>query len=211
MYNRKINWELRSRIFLSFLIATFILLDVFLISYSISYYNYQQINEQNNLIYEYLMEINASLSRFSCDGRLLFEASYRLDDVGAKLDILERRFGFQDERVLEQKKLYTELEFLHFNLIKRLNQACDNTFPFIFFFYSNYGNIKEESDRIASVLSSLKRQNSNVMIYSFDYNLDSGIIGNLKRQHNIVKVPSILINEKDIFYSPRINEIQGYL
>jgi len=113
---------------------------------------------------------------------------------------------------VEQKKLYSELELRHFNIIKNLNEQCNANFDVIFFFYSNAGNKQDESEKMGFILGSYKRINpGSVMIYSFDYNLDLKSIDDLELEYSIEDAPRIVINEEDSFYLTNIDDLDNYL
>ena len=103
--------------FLSFFLATVLFILIFLAAYGVSYVNYKGISSENNIIEQSLIDLDSFLNGVSCTDELLVESSKRLDAVGSKINLLEKRFGKNDDRVLEQKKLYTDLEIKHFQII----------------------------------------------------------------------------------------------
>ena len=200
------------RFLLSFVIATAIFTSIFLVSYSISYFNYQSISSQNNIIEEYLKELELFLNSTECNNSLFFNASERLDIVGYRISILEERIGKKDFRVLEIKKLYSELEFKHFNIVKKLNSRCQTNFTNILFFYSNLEPYDKASEKVGFILSTFKKNNQEkVMIYSFDFNLKSNLTSYLLSNYNISKIPVIVVNERDTLSPTNIQELQTYV
>jgi hypothetical protein len=202
----------KSRYFLSFLIATGLFAIVFLAAYSVSYINYTEVSKESNLIEQYVSDLDSILNEKSCSDSLLFEASEKLDIIGAKLNLLETRFGKDDKRVIAQKNLYSELEYKHFQIVQSLRDNCNAKFLTILFFYSNLENDKSESERVGFILSSLKNKApGEVMIYSFDYNIDSGLLDKIKEEYGVSKAPSVLVNEKDFVDVANINDLEIYL
>lgn len=200
------------RILFSFIIATTVFVLIFSVAHSFSYMNYQSVSSQTNLISLYLEELDYSLDHFECSDTLLFESSERLDFAGSKLNLLEKRFGKNDERVLEQKNLYSGLEFSHFQIVKKLNSRCDSDFLTFLFFYSNEDKLQKESERTGFILGTFKQKHpESVMVYSFDFNLDSEIVGRLKDNYNITAVPMIIVNEKDSIVINNIDDLEAYL
>lgn len=201
------------RLLLSFILANIIFIIIIGISFQISNSNYKKISKENNQILKDIENLNNILDQSSlCDDSTILTSSQILDRVGSKLSILETRFGKEDMRVLEQKKLYSEIEFKHFQIIKRLEGRCEKDYLPIFFFYSNQKNLESESERMGFILGKFKRQNTeNVMIYSFDSNLDYSLIRDLKSQHNITSVPIVLINEENLVYIRNIDDLDSYL
>lgn len=219
---RKSNSKIKSRreplpwvrLFFALVIASISFTLLFLLAYSISYLNYQGINEQNNLISGYLEDLDFYLDDVSCDDEILYEASERLDRVGSRISILEDRFGKDDERVLDQKKLYTDLEVKHFGIIKVLNERCDEDFVSVLFFYSNSeaDDMGERSESMGYILSAFKQDNpERVMVYSFDYDLDSGTIDGLKEKYGLTGSPIAVVNEEESVYVRNIDDLEVYL
>jgi len=202
------------RFILAFVLANIIFLLLILLTFSISNLNYKRIAGQTNEIKQTLERFDEFLqiNSLDCTTKSLNEASVSLDRVGIKINILETRFGKNDKRVLEQKKLYSELELKHFSLIKKIEEICGKEKIKILFFYSNSKEKEEESDRVGVILSSFKKQNpENIMIYSFDFNLDFEIVSELKKKYEITSAPSVVINEKEPIYIKNINELNNYV
>src|SRR3989344_4816284 len=77
----------------AFVLATVLFSIIFLISYSISYYNYQTTSQQINQISNYLNQINDIAINQKCDDNLLLQSSQILDEVGGRINLLEKRFA----------------------------------------------------------------------------------------------------------------------
>ena len=196
----------------AFVLATVLFSIIFLISYSISYYNYQTTSQQINQISNYLNQINDIAINQKCDDNLLLQSSQILDEVGGRINLLEKRFGKNDQRVLEQKKLYVQVELAHHSIIKRFNKQCRSDFIAIFYFYSNDKENQKKNELTSNILNAFKKLNQErVMIYSFDYNLDAKEINELKEKNKITFTPLILINERDLVNVQNIDDFEGYL
>lgn len=206
---RKNNYFLRA--FAAFLVANIIFIDLFFLSYSVSYANYQIIKRNNNEIEDSIAYVDKLLNFSICDSNLLIQASTKLDVIGSKLGLLEERFGKKDSRVLEQKAFYSELEYKHFQLIKKLNENCNGNFITLLFFYSNEGGLEDRSNSMAFILGPFKNKNpEKIMIYSFDYNLKYQIISDLKDYYNISDVPVVIVNEKNKVYVNHIDDLNNF-
>ncbi|RLG12744.1 hypothetical protein DRN73_01715 [Candidatus Pacearchaeota archaeon] len=206
---RKIDSNILYRLIISFLLATIVFLSIFFIANSFSYLSEQSIINKNDIILNDLDKAKLRLDNFVCDNQLLISSSEDLDDIGFKISILERRFGKKDSRVLEKKRLYSDLELMHLDLIKKFNINCNSNFTTLLFFYSNEERFIDESENTAFILSSFKSKNpSKIMIYSFDYDLDYDSVNELKLKYNISFVPSVLINEKDLIYLKNIMQLE---
>ncbi|MAG37855.1 hypothetical protein CMI45_00510 [Candidatus Pacearchaeota archaeon] len=196
------------RLILTFLITTGIFILLFLFAFFVSYTNYQNIERQNNVILDSITELQTLLSDESCDDLILFKASERLDRVGTKLALLELRFGKGDKRVLEQKKLYSDLEFAHFSIVKRFNEECGKEFDTYLFFYSNEGNLNDASERTGFILDAFKRERGGkVMVYSIDGALDYETIVELKERYGVTDLPVVVINEERVQRVTKIEDL----
>ena len=197
------------RLFWAFLIATLVFTGIFLFAYSVSYLNYQYIANQNNLIEESIIEIEKYLEE-DCNASLVLQASEKLDVVGVRLDMLEKKFGKTDYRVLEQKKLYSVLEKRHFDIIQKFNENCGANYSTVFFFYSNLEGYETRNDRVAYILRSLKGlYPDKIMVYSFDYDLDYELINELKEEYGVNSIPSVVFNEGEPFSLENIKQIES--
>ena len=184
---------------------------IFLTSFSVSYINYQGISAQNNIINQYIAELNPYTNISNCNNSILFDASEKLDSVGSRISLIETRFGKDDSRVVEQKLLYSDLESRHYEIVKELNKKCNKNFTTILFFYSNEDQFDEESEKAGYILGAFKnRYPEKIMIYSFDYDINYPIINKLKEKYKINAVPSVLINEKDIVIVKNIRDLERY-
>jgi hypothetical protein len=202
------------RIILAFIIATLIFSGGFLLSYTISYTKYSSVAiSQEEMRYALLgLELEKQIITSSCEIFDFQSISQELDRTGTIVGILEERFGKNDPRVLEQKKVYTMLEIQHFLLIKDYNEECIKEIPTILFFYSNEENYIESAEKMGYIISSLKTQNKEIMVYSFDFNLNSNLITLLKKKYNIENPNTAVINEENnIENINNINEVKPYI
>ncbi len=202
------------RVIASFIIATIIFISGFLVSNYIANSKYHEIqNSEENLKYS-LMEIEAQKNLALSDCNLFnpFRFSSDLDNMGSTLSILEQRFGKHDERILNQKNIYSVLETQHFLLLRDYQKNCNNNISIILFFYSNQEEFEDYAERIGYILDSAKSENVNLMIYSFDYELESDLIELLKKKYQIESPNTIIINEKNkITDLKNIDELSEYL
>lgn len=187
------------RITLSFLLATLIFLGGFLVSQILSYGVSDKIDEsQESLRYEFFnLMLQKEILSETCNIREYREFFDQLDEMGRYMEILETRLGKDDKSVLNQKKVYSLLLTQHFLFIEERNEKCeDDFFPTILFFYSNEEEASDSATFTGRILSSLKNQDNNIMVYSFDYHLDSDIISILKKKYNVTQPNTIIINEE---------------
>lgn len=114
---------------------------------------------------------------------------------------LENTLGKDNERVILQKKIYTIAQAQHLVIKQSQKEKCGLTDTIILFFYSNSESKIDESERVGSILDSVAYQNDDLLIYSFDVDLDSSIVQDLLVKYNITQIPSLVINDKR-FNSP---------
>lgn len=201
-------------IVLAFLVATFVFLSGFLLSYMVTYSKYQSVSaSQEEIRYQLLsLELEKELIGDSCEYFDPYYFSTELDKMGSLVGLLEERFGKYDSKVLKQKEIYSMLEIQHFLLIKENNLQCNNIST-ILFFYSNSEDFIDEAEKIGYILSNFKNNNDkNIMIYSFDYNLNINLIKMLKTKYKITSPNEIIINEEILIKNlNNINEIKDVL
>ena len=185
------------KLILAFILGTLIFCSVFLLGYTISYYKMQATAlVQEDLRYQLLsMTVSEELLNDSCKSFDPLRFSDERTRVGAIISLLEERLGKTNIQVLEQKKTYSILEATNFLYIKKHNDKCNNPVPIILFFYSNKEPYKTEAGRMGYMLTTLSNQMPNLMVYSFDYDLDSDLISLLKENYNVTSPNNLVINE----------------
>ncbi|HRZ85175.1 MAG TPA: hypothetical protein P5277_00160 [Candidatus Paceibacterota bacterium] len=185
------------RIAFALILASLTFVLGFMISYTVSYTQYKSIQDlQDNMKYDLLsVQIEKSLVGNSCTLFNPYRFSSEMSDMGFTIDLLEKRFGKNDEKVIEKKKIYSLLEVQHFLYINDYRKNCNKSMHTILFFYSNEENDIGQGELFGRILNYVKTTNKNVMIYSFDYNLDDPLINTLKKKYNIIQPNTILIDE----------------
>lgn len=202
------------RLIFSFLIATGVFLLIFLLSFGISYFNFQKVaSEQQSILYN-LLNMNAQdqLSGISCENSSLVPLSKQLNDMSTVIGLLETKMGKNNPSVIESKKLYTAIEVQHFLQVKKYNAYCNTSVDTILFFYSNVENASA-SETTGYILSTLKTKNpNNLMIYSIDYDLNIPIISILKQKYSVEGPNTVIINESvKMSNITNINQLGNYL
>jgi len=206
----------KRRYFYAFVIGTVIFLIGFGITYSVAYFEYQRIsNLQDPLSYE-IFKNKLEYSLFEkdiCSEDVETQISQDLAFQGSIISKLEEKLGKQDESVLFRKKFYSLVLLEHLEYIREYNEKCKGKYNTILFFYSNEKGEIEKSEELGKILSVLAERNEdNLFIYSFDYNLDSELIGLLKQKYNVFSAPYIVLNEETVFTSiNNIDEIEDLL
>ncbi len=205
----------KKRYIISFIIGTLVFLTVFLITYSISYFEFLRVSDyQQETAYE-IFEKKLDYSLFNpnfCSKESFEEVSNALWFQGRIIDDLEKKLGKNNEKVLFKKKFYTLVELEHFEFVEMLKEKCDLNFNTILFFYSNEKSLIEESEDLGRLLDIFYKRNPDTIIYSFDFNLNCELIDKLKQKYNIEKPLTLIINNKNKIVNPKnIEELEKYL
>ena len=211
----KRDFESKNRYAISLVIATVVFLLIFAISYSISYFELQRVsNLQVGVGYE-IFEDKLGHSFFNeqiCNGSSFSKVSQDLSFQGRIVDDLERRLGKQNENVLLRKQFYSLIEIEHFEFVREFNQKCREDLNTILFFYSNNVSEIEDSEEAGRILGSVSSRNENLIIYSFDIDLESELVNKLEKKYNVTASPTAVINEKTKIKLPaNIQEIEKHL
>ncbi len=213
MANRKI--QSFRRYVLAFIIGTTLFLLGFFIVNSLSHIEYQRISDFNNKLSYKIFEDKISYSFFGrkiCSDETYRSISEDLSIQGRIIDDLERKFGKENAKVLERKKFYSLVLLEHFEFITLKNEECPKKIHTILFFYSNDPRYLEDSENVGRVLSSVYERNNDLVIYSFDINLDSDLINKLKERYYVQFPLEIIIDEHvKILNVKDIEEIERHL
>ena len=213
MENRKL--QNKTRYLLSFIIGTIIFILAFMAVYSISYFEYQKIsNQQSDLAYSIFEDkiSNSFFGRDICSDQSYKEISEDLGFQGRIIDDLERKFGKNDPRVLSRKKFYTLVLLEHFEFANNINKECGTNIHTILFFYSNKEEYSKESEDMGRILGYISEQHDDLVIYSFDVNLNSSLIDSVKEKYDINFPIELVIDGKyNIEKLNNVDEIEKYL
>jgi len=197
MNNGKREIQSRKRYLLAFLIGTFIFILGFGITYSFSYLQYQRISDFQDVTSYSIFSDKLSYSLFEKDICLFSNFQEISEDLGFQgriIDDLEKKLGKEDPSVLFRKKFYTLVELEHFEFINAFNRECNKEIPTILFFYSNKEDDLGRSEDVGRMLDTLSRGHEDLVIYSFDINLDSRLIRELADKYDILESPTVIVN-----------------
>ncbi|MFH1452262.1 MAG: hypothetical protein ABIF88_03760 [archaeon] len=212
--NRKV--KSKKRYFLAFIIGTSIFLIGFAITSSISYLEYQRISNLQDPTSYQIFSDKLAFTLFNediCSEENYLEISNDLGFQGRIIGALEEKMGKNDARVLFRKKFYSLIQLEHFEYVKLINEECDKNINTILFFYSNEDEVLGKSEGFGDILSVLHEKTGNdLVIYSFDMNLDSEIVRLLNKKYKIDNQITIIVNEEHTLTTiDNINEIESLL
>ncbi|MEX2017384.1 MAG: hypothetical protein WD876_02835 [Candidatus Pacearchaeota archaeon] len=203
----------KKRYLWAFLIGTALFILVFALTYLLSYVEFQRVsNTQTNLAYD-LFSHKLSYTFFGskiCDESSFEQLTNDFNFQRAIIADLEVKLGKDNDIVIERKKFYTLIELEHFEFIQTLNKECNRGFDTILFFYSNEAKEAERNEDAGRLLDVVFNRNpENLIIYSFDINLDTILIDDLKRKYGIGTAPTVVINGNSTVVNPtNINDIE---
>jgi len=205
----------KKRYLWALIIGTIIFLLVFLISNGISFLEFQRIsNLQDSIAYK-IFEDKLSVSFFNqpvCANESFNKISQDLGFQGKIINDLETKFGKNNEQVLQRKKFYSLIELEHFEFVKSRIENCGLSTNTILFFYSNEDKEIEQSKDVGKLLDEVYSRNNNIVIYSFDINLNSSLIKDLVEKYKVKSSPSLIINENSTIIEPiRIENVEKFL
>jgi hypothetical protein len=206
----------KRRYVLSIIIGTVIFFLVFGITYSISYFEFQRVSTQQNALAYQIFQDKLDYSFFNksiCMNESFQSISQDLAFQGTIMDDLEKKFGKNNADVLSRKEFYSLIELEHLEFIDSKIQKCGFHINIIMFFYSNSPGDLTRSEDTGKMLDNLYNMNpSNLIIYSFDINLNTDLINNLLSKYDIKSSPTIVVNEKTVVVNPQtINDVEKYL
>jgi hypothetical protein len=205
----------KKRYLWAFLIGTFIFIFGFVLTYSISYLEYQKISNAQEKVSYQIFKDKLYYSFFDndvCSLGFFEKVTQDLRFHGTVINDLEKKLGKDNQGVLFQKKFYSLIELEHFQFLRDMNSKCGSNISSILFFYSNKDENIQLSEDTGKILDVVYSKNNNLFTYSFDINLDDDLISGLKQKYNVTQSPTIVINEKYKLVQPRnINEIENYL
>lgn len=205
----------KRRYILAFLIGTFIFVIGFIITYTISYIEFSRMSNiqdqtsyaifEDKLYYRFFNESDCFVEKFN-------KISEDLREQRSIMAVLEDRLEKNNKNVLFRKKFYTLIELEHLELVRHFNKNCNSNTSTILFFYSNEKEDIEQSEDAGKILDYLSNKYPELIIYSFDINLESGLIVSLKQKYNVSESPIIIINEdKKITGKLDVSEIESNL
>ena len=210
------KFQSKKRYIYAFIIATALFILGFLITYSVAYIEYQRVvSLQDPISYE-IFKNKMKHSLFNediCSDNAFIEISEDLRIQGSFISAMESNLGKDNKNVLFRKKFYTLIQLEHFEFVKTINKKCNKNINTILFFYSNNEEQRGQSENIGRQLSVIFQQNQdNLIIYSFDTNLDSEIINLLKEKYDVSTPIKIIVNENESFTTlTNTNQIQPLL
>ena len=187
----------KRRYLLAFLIGTFIFINGFVLTNIIISVQFDRVSQfQDETSYAIFAEkLNYELFEGDlCSTDSFNKISQDLGYQGASIGDLEEKLGKNNQAVQFRKEFYSIVELEHFEYIKDVNEACDQKFSTILFFYSNRGDDLDKSERAGRLLDLIRERNDNLVVYSFDLNLNSEIIQNLINLYDIEESPTLIIN-----------------
>jgi len=187
----------KKRYILALLIGTFIFLNGFIITNTILSIQFNRVSQFQDQTSYAIFKDKLNYELFNADPCTTDNFNKISDDLsyqGASIGDLEEKLGKNNNKVKFRKEFYNLVELEHFEYINDINRLCGKNFTTLLFFYSNQRNDLDKSERLGRLLDFIRSKKDNLVIYSFDINLDSEITRNLIKLYNIEESPTIIIN-----------------
>ena len=135
----------------------------------------------------------AILGEASCADAENSTLSQELDSLGDKLNYSQENFGADNADFIGLKKYYSLLEIKNYLLLKKLTDCPKPPIIILYFYSSNC----PDCDKEGYVLTDLKDRYPDLLVYSFDYNLDVSALKTLADVHGVGKtLPALIIKNK---------------
>jgi len=194
-FMRKIS---KTRYFSTFTFVTLVFLIGIIIGQTITELRFSEFQERERDMRTYILSLDLQselISKKICDVDI-FSLTKDKIRLGQELDYLEHKFGKKDPKLLPLKKEYTLLSIRQWLLVKRAKEECEKNWNIILYFYSNEKNAStcESQGYVLDYLYS--KHSDSLVIYAFDFDLDTPALNTLKSIYGIKQVPSLVINEK---------------
>lgn len=209
------EFQSKKRYVAAFIIGTILFIIGLLISYSLSYSEFRRISSLHDSLAYSIFEDKLDYSFFNsnlCSNETYMKVFEDLSYQGRIIDDLERKFGKDDESVLFRKKFYSLVEIEHFEFVNTLNQKCHLNISTILFFYSNDEKEIGNSEYVGGLLDYIVDENKNLVVYSFDYNIDSEVVKKLKLKYQVDKPFTLIVNNNFKIVAPsKVEDVNPYI
>ncbi len=209
------KFQSKKRYLWALVIGTAVFFLVFLMSYGISFLELQRVSNNQNILAYNIFSHKLDYTFF--DNQICSPNAYEqlTNDFNFQRKImgdLEEKLGRTNPAVIERKKFYTIIELEHLAFVQQLNKECKQGINILLFFYSNEEKDLKKSDDAGDILDVVYNRNpENLIIYSFDINLDSSLISQLKEKYGVQTSPTVVVNGNRITAPENILVIEKYL
>jgi hypothetical protein len=134
----------------------------------------------------------------SCNSALEANLDFnnRIYQEGLKIERYETSERFAPSLILENRR-YALLQLQFWLNSINLKKLCNANYSTLVYFFSHDENIASEQNIQSAVLKDVKEKcGADLMLIPLPFNLDIITIDLVKKNYNITRTPSILINEK---------------
>lgn len=114
--------------------------------------------------------------------------------TGIKLEKFEESKKIDMPTYKNLKKDYSLMQTQHYIFTRKLKERCNFNYSIILYFYNSKC---DKCNDQGIILTDLKRKYANeLMVFSFDADLDLSTMDTFKKIYNIEEFPTLIINEK---------------
>jgi hypothetical protein len=129
-----------------------------------------------------------------CESAGILPLSEQLYTLGTRLDFMEGLLGKNNKDVIQLKHYYSLLELRHWLFMSKLNKQCNQSNVLILYFYSNLDDCPRCEEQ-GYVLSYMHDKYPNLMVYSFDINMENIALSTVKSRFGLTISPSLVVND----------------
>lgn len=139
---------------------------------------------------------NLILPGYLCNSSIIEFVHEDLRKIGGRLSSLESQVGWDNPEVMRLKEFYSLMEIRSWALVNKYKRECNSDIDWILYFYSNKGDCKD-CWLLGNVLNSVfNEKGRNLVIYSFDKNIENPALDSVKKIYNVSVAPTLIINGK---------------
>ncbi len=186
-----------------YIIVFIITLLLFITGFYLSnYFNSKKVASLQSIQDEIALNILSSETQFdllsdsTCSDPSNSILTEQLSSLSEKLDYGERTIGANDPEMVSLRNYFSLLEIKDILLLKRVNERCHTTTPYMVYFYSNEEDC-EDCARQWRAISALRDQYPEVRVYVFDYHTELSAAKTLVTIYKLDgKLPAIVIDGK---------------
>jgi hypothetical protein len=189
---RKVSWKLYAA---AFVVTALIFALGFFLGWLFNQQAFAQVNEELERV-----NLDASVlqtlllmqpANLSCDfyEKQLAKFDEEASALGKRLDAMEAQ-GKLNPRL---KSAYFLMEIRNMLIVTEVGEKCSRNYVVLLFFYSNQRAL-EPSLAQGKIITAVKKKKPNLMVYSFDVDIENSAVEFLEARYNIASVPSIVVD-----------------
>lgn len=190
-----------------YIIALFITIGIFLISFLLSkYWTDNRLSSLKNIQESIAVDLLSTETQFllkelSCSDESNAAVAKQITELGNKLTFAEAELGNNNEQVLFLKKYYSLLQIKDYLLGKKIQDTCGYKKRPIYMIYMYSSKDKCIDCEVQAVtLSKLREKYPELKVYTFDYDINLAPVETIKDIYKTKRQFPLLIIEDNVYY-----------